>query len=265
MILDYGTQLSPDPITLSIGTLKKPRLRDISRISFSTFNTYEVFLKCSPKEYYTKILENNGGIEKWNAISDSDKDTLTMYTLLKGDTQLQKIYAQLFNFFFEEQVVFREGFFILLDNVVEQSVEITSENIHGVISEDTFPQIIDIIQQICCIHSKADEKADDQNFKNDIARKLFEKMQKALKKQEEERKVKADKNLSLPNIISSVSSLHPSLNLLNIWDLTIFQLYDIFRRMQGNLIFDMNSTSVSVWGDEKNKFDQTLWHKNYYD
>jgi len=265
MILDYGTQLSPDPITLSIGTLKKPRLKDISRISFSTFNTYEVFLKCSPKEYYTKILKSNGGIEKWNAIADSDKDILTMYTLLKDDVQLQNIYTQLFNFFFEERVVFKEGFFILLYGDIEQNNEIAPENIRGVISEDTFPQIIDIIQQICCIHSKADEDAADQNFKNDIARKLFEKMQKALKKQEEERKVKADKNLSLSNIISSVSALHPSINLINIWDLTIFQLYDTFRRMQGNLIFDMNSTSVSVWGDEKNKFDQTLWHKNYYD
>ena len=162
-------------------------------------------------------------------------------------------------------MVFKEGFFILLYGDIEQNNEIAPENIRGVISEDTFPQIIDIIQQICCIHSKADEDAADQNFKNDIARKLFEKMQKALKKQEEERKVKADKNLSLSNIISSVSALHPSINLINIWDLTIFQLYDTFRRMQGNLIFDMNSTSVSVWGDEKNKFDQTLWHKNYYD
>ena len=34
MFLDYGTQVSPTPISLSIGTIKKPKLIDISEITF---------------------------------------------------------------------------------------------------------------------------------------------------------------------------------------------------------------------------------------
>ena len=102
-------------------------------------------------------------------------------------------------------------------------------------------------------------------FKNDIAKKLYEQMQKANKEKEKQKNKKNDINLSLPNIISSVSSKHPSINLINIWELTIFQLLDCFNRLQNNTMHEIDSTRVSVWGDEKKTFDPSLWYKNYYD
>lgn len=265
MILDYGTLLSPAPITLSVGTIKKPRLRDIAGITFSTFNMYEVFLKCTPKNYFTKILKNNGGIEKWDSLSDDERDALTMYSLILEDEHLQKLYVDIFEFFFCEHVAFREEFFILFNDDFLPNEQIPIEAITGIISEKNFQQITRIIQQICCIFSKSDETAMDQKFKNDLARKLFEKMQKAQKEQEENSNNPANKNTSLENVISVVSSNHPSINLVNVWDLTIFQLYDSFQRLQMNHVYDISATRVAVWGDEKNQFKQDLWHKNYHD
>ena len=72
---------------------------------------------------------------------------------------------------------------------------------------------------------------------------------------------KSDPNLSLPNIISAVSNTHPTINPLNVWNLTVFQLLDSFTRLQSNKIYDINATSVSVWGDEKKQFDFSLWYK----
>ena len=60
-------------------------------------------------------------------------------------------------------------------------------------------------------------------------------------------------------MISSISAHSKTLNILNIWDLTIFQLYDQFARMRNDDLYMMNSTSVSVWGDKENKFDDTIW------
>lgn len=88
-------------------------------------------------------------------------------------------------------------------------------------------------------------------------------MLKAKKKAQENKK--ADINLSIPNIISSVSNMHPSINYLNIWDLTIFQLLDAFNRLQANVMYNIDCTRVSVWGDEKKTFDVSLWYKNNYD
>lgn len=88
-------------------------------------------------------------------------------------------------------------------------------------------------------------------------------MLKAKKKEKEEKK--ADKDLTIPNIISSVSNKHPSYNHTNIWDITIFQLLDSFNKLRLNTIYDIQALRVSVWGDEKKTFDSTLWHKNEYD
>jgi len=265
MKLDYGTLLSPLPIRLSIGNVKKPTLRDIADISFDLFHTYEVFLKCTPETYYTKVLKENGGLEQWQNMPNERRESLTMYELILTTPMLQNTYLEIFKFFFNENVLFERGFFVLYNGEIHDVSKLQTEMVSGIISENNFAEVLDILQQICCIHSKADTSSEDMKFKNDLARKLYEKMQKALKKQEEEQAAKADKNLSLPSIISSVSARHPSINLLNVWDLTVFQLIDNFNKMRNNAVYDIDSTRVSVWGDEKNKFDATLWFKNIFD
>jgi hypothetical protein len=90
-------------------------------------------------------------------------------------------------------------------------------------------------------------------------------MQKA---QEEENRKKMEKefyNMLLPNIISSVASKNSGLNIINIWDATLFQLYDQFEKKQNDDTHYMNSVRVAVWGDEKKQFDPTLWYKNNFD
>ena len=88
-------------------------------------------------------------------------------------------------------------------------------------------------------------------------------MQKA--KRAENKNKKADINFSLPNIVSAVSNKHPTISPITVWDLTVFQLLDAFNRMQANTIYDIDSTRVSVWGDEKKVFDVSLWYKNEYE
>jgi hypothetical protein len=120
-----------------------------------------------------------------------------------------------------------------------------------------------LIQQVCCIFEDDEEPEENMKFKNSAARKIYEKLLSAQKK--EKKRKKADINLSLPNIISAVSNCHPTINPINVWDLTLFQLFDTFNRMRANKIYDIDSTRVSVWGDEKKTFDIALWYKNEYD
>lgn len=260
MRLDYGTQLSPSPITLSIGNMKKPTLREISQLSFDKFSFYEFLMKLTPELYYTK-LKANGGKEKWKSMPDEEKDELKMYDIILSDDSIKNSYVDLMNFFFVENVVFQEGYFILLNPDVIDYDNLSSENIRGVISQEQFYQVLDLMQQICCIHSE-EENIENMKFKNKLARKLYEQMLKAKKEQESK---KIDNNLSLPNIISSLSNKHPSINYINIWDLTIFQLLDSFNRIQANTMYEIDSTRVSVWGDEKKTFDFSLWYRNNYD
>lgn len=214
----------------------------------------------TPERFFTKFKED--GQEYWDSLSEERQDTITMYDLLMDDPALQDTYVEIFDFFFVEQVIFKEGLFIILKQSIEKDADIIAENVRGVIHDKTFSQILDLLQQICCIHEK-EMAIEDMKFKNNMARKLYEKMLKAQKKERENKK--ADINMSLPNIISSVSNVHPSINPLNVWDLTVFQLLDSFNRLQVNSMFKIDCTRVSVWGDEKKTFDAALWYKNHYD
>lgn len=262
MRLDYGTQLSPVPITLSIGTLRKPTLKEISQITFDRFSFYEFFLKLSPETYYTKLRKENDGEAYWCSLTEEEQDKITIYNIIEEDDKIRSTYVEIFNFFFVETVIYQEGFFILLKDEVANPEKIKREQVRGAIAKDNFPQVMSLLQQICCIYNE-EESLDDMKFKNNLARKLMEKMLKAKKKEQETKK--SDLNLTIPNIISSLANKHPSLNYVNIWDLTIFQLLDAFNRTQANSMYDIDSTRVSVWGDEKKTFDVSLWYKNNYD
>ena len=155
MKLDYGTQLSPSPISLSIGTLLKPKLKDITNskkgMSFNKFNYYEVLIKMTPELFYTKI-KGESGLEYWNSLTTNEKETMTLYDVVLKEKQLTDSFVDIFNFFFEETVIFKESFFVLLDKNINADINtITEKDIHGVISDKSFLQVLDIIQQICCI------------------------------------------------------------------------------------------------------------------
>lgn len=264
MQLDYGSLLSPAPIKLAIGSLRKPTLAEISSISFDKFNYYEAFLKMTPEALYAGGIFGDAGKSYWEAMSDEERESTTMFSVIKSNPQVQSIYVELFNFFFEETVIFKYENFIILRNGTNIE-DVQQGDIVGVISEKSFQDVLELIQQTCCIYTKPKPSIDDMKFKNAIARRMYEKMMKAQEEQEKQRAKKMNKDHSIPNLISAVAGRHPNLNLSNIWGLTIFQLIEHFNRLQTNEIYEINKTRVSVWGDEKKTFDSTMWFKNNQD
>ena len=268
MKLDYSSLLSPNPIPLSIGIknknihLRKPKLKEIDKeITLQQFFLYEMFLTMTPELYYTKVLGEQGCI-LWDSFSNEEKNELTLYKCVIKDKNLQDNFIKVFNFFFEETVIYVDGFFIFIgsENPIEN---INNDSIYGIVQEKNFNEFLYIIQQTCGIYRK--ENNENVKFKNALARKLYEKMQKANAENEKKREKELDKNLSLANIISKVSNKHPTISPITVWDLTLFQLLDSFKSMQVNESYDISKTRVSVWGDEKNTFDGSLWYRNNHE
>ena len=188
MRLDYGTQLSPVPITLSIGTLRKPTLKEISQITFDRFSFYEFFLKLSPETYYTKLRKENDGEAFWDSLTEEEQDKITIYNIIEEDEKIRSTYVEIFNFFFVETVIYQEGFFILLkeNTAIDNPDKIKREQVRGAIAKDNFSQVMSLLQQICCIYNE-EESLDDMKFKNNLARKLMEKMLKRKRKSKKPR------------------------------------------------------------------------------
>ena len=263
MVLDQGTLLFPGPLKLSIGSIRKPKLSEIYYLSFPKFEFYEVMLKATPETIYTEIL---GGQYKeyWENLDYNSKNKTTVYSIIENNDSIKDIYLEILDFFFVEKVIYYDRYFIIVNpNVSEDSL--SKEDIVGFINSDLFFTVIEILQQICCIYEKNNEPKEELKFKNEFTRKMYEKLQKAKKEQKARKAKESSKDLSLPNIISAVSNMHPSINPINIWDMTIYQLCDSFNRLQVNKIYEINRTTVAVWGDEKKTFDSSLWYKNNID
>ena len=260
MLLDYGTLLSEEPMKFPIGSIKPPTIGDIKKITFAKFQLYEVYLQITPEDFFSKSKDPE--IKRiWENLSDEQKEQLTLFNMILTDKSLQNIYTEIFNFFFIEDVVFEENMFSIYDN----------GNLIGAIREGIFTYIIEVIQQFCGIYEKKESDFQDIPLKNTkTAKSIFDKIfkgKKKFKKNKEKEMAKNGeaKNWTLPNVYSSVANAHPSLNYSNMNGLTVYQLIDAFRKMMVNKKYEMAAHSVSVWGDEKKQFDDSLWYKNIYD
>lgn len=268
MKLGYFTLLCPAPIQLSIGRIKPPKLYEIGELGYDRFRMYQVYLGLTAENYY-KYLDKEQYESFWENMPDDQKDDFTLYDVILLEEPLRNMFVEIFNFFFIERVIFKDNLFFILgvenSDISDDDIDIEDDIVIGIINPQTFKDVVSIIQQICCIEK--DDILDDEKpkFKNAKARKIYEKMKSAKKKEDDKKKEKMFLNMSLPNLISATAAKITGLNIVNIWDATLFQVYDQFRREQSGDAYYINSLRVAVWGDEENKFDSSLWYTNTFE
>lgn len=226
-----------------------------------------MYLKMTPEQYYTQL--NKEKSQYWESLLEDQRNAMSIYDVILLEKDVCRTYVEILNFFFEERVIFRDKLFMVIDTEDYQTPDsqlgVEQNNLRGIIHEKFFLEILDLLQQICCIKNYDELESAQPVFKNNKAKRLWERMLKAGKEKEEKEARKNSANLTLPNIISATAAKSTNLNIITIWDTTLFQLYDQFNRIQNNDAHEMNCTRVAVWGDEKKKFDPTLWYKNIFD
>lgn len=143
-----------------------------------------------------------------------------MYML---SNDMQELVLKSFNLLFQTENVIIDG--ELLDDM---SVVIDEKY---VINRDNFDDVVSMIQlQNNPEKSASDE--DDYNPANELAKSIAEKLKRSKEIVEKSKALESEGDgLTIPDIISAVSAMSNSLNKLNIWDLTIYQLYDEFARL----------------------------------
>lgn len=246
MKLNYFDLLSPAPIHIpEIGGIISPRLKDISSIGIDKYHYYLSILTMDIKSYFAMT----GQSELYETFSDEEKSQLTLYDMLTINEQSASILQEILNFFIKETVTYshQRRCFLVQDN----------EEITGVITKETYPHVCDLICQRNCINSNHDN--DMSKVKSKKALEIMKKLKKG--REEKTKQTKSDKNMELGNIISAVAGKSYSLNILNIWDLTVFQIWDSFSRLSNNSIYDIQSMSVAAWGNKNNYFDAASWFK----
>lgn len=248
MKLDYAALISPYPLFLpGIGNVKSPRLSEIwdSHVTYPVYTMYLSLLLMTPQTYC-----------KQPGISESEMPQ-SMFDIIAADEALQKSYVDMFNFFFMEHVVWDNArqMFLTYDNKEQADEAITPV---GAIQKTIFSELCDVILQRCAVF-RSDTAADTSKTKSKRALEIVKKLQKG--RQAVSRNTKPDKDMELPNLITAVAVKSNSINFTNIWDLTVFQLFEQFKKEQTNVFFDIQKMSVAAYGNEKNKFKGNEWYK----
>lgn len=242
MKLDYFDLLSPNPIQVpNAGGILSPTLRSISSVSY---NTYQHYLSV----ILTHIIPGNGVGDGEALLSEQEKQN-RIFEMLAANESYAALLQTALNFFFQETVTY---------NFESQGFSVQSDNrIIGLVTKENYSEICDVIRRRNCIPSAP--KDDLSKVKSKKALEILKKLQAGRK--ETSKHTKPDLNMELGNIISAVANKSLSLNPLNIWDLTIYQLWDSFARLSNNSIYDMQSLSTAVWGDKDHHFDAAMWFK----
>ncbi len=258
MKLNYFELLSPEPVYIqNAGGILSPKLKDIARIGINTYQYYLAVLLMDLKTYFTV----NGQEKHFEALSEEEKNRINIFDLLTMDNASTALLQNALNFFIEEDIVYSAAHngFLINKNIPDEKINQTADKytFTGIITKESYPLICDLISQRNYI--KSDRPEDLSKVKSKKASEIMKKLQKGREKKSN--RSKADKNLELGNIISAVANKSQSLNIINIWELTIYQLWDCFSRLSNNSIYDIEAMSVAAWGNKDNYFDAAAWFK----
>lgn len=281
MKLNYADLISPYPYRLVlevnhnpvvIGEIKSPTLKEIWNPDI-TYKGYQILiglLLMNPQKYCEQVKPEK--LDWFNSLSENEQSLLDMMQFIEEDVALQQSYERLFNFFFKETVFWdsiNKVFFVTDDGVYYDSEKqvfyIFGEdgskketNKFGFIARGILPLVCDVILQRCGV-ALSDTDVDLSKVKSKKARDIIKKLKLGKKKSNENNKPSKDDEL--PNLITAISVKSNSINFTNVWDLTVYQFYEHFKREQGNVFFDIQSTRVAAYGDEKNVFKGNEWYK----
>lgn len=248
---DYFDLLSPAPILLpGIGNVLSPTLRDISVIGIHTYHYYLSVLSMNLKMYFSMTAHP----EQYDLLSEEELSRLSIFDLLTAHASSAALLQTILNFFLKEDVLFSEAEGCFLVTTDENSPE---KCLTGKITRENYEKLCGIICRRNNVRFQNEYRLSDVKSK-----KALEIMKKLKKGRAEKAKyAKADQSTEIGNVISAVANKHPSLNPLNIWDITVFQLWDAFFRLSNNQIYNIESMSVAAWGNKDNHFDAAGWFK----
>ena len=247
MILEYK-ELSD--IDLKLHLLSGSPIR-VDNLIIEPYTLWEI------KNYgYSKFMEDLqwGLITKddfVNAVKDENKRKIleSMQDNLKTFDFYIKIFADVY---FEKLINFLSLVFKTDDLGIVDKYKIVINSKHDkkdlkIVTRENFDDIVEVVKLQNYLED-VNEKGEHQfNPADEETQKLIEQMQKMRKKVEEiKRKQNQEdgKPITIYDVISAITAKNNSINKINVWDLTLYQLYDEYKRLQAIDNYDFSIRAI---------------------
>lgn len=259
--LSYYDLIDPTPYNYKdICHIRSVKLSDISALEdkYATYKTYINLLGLDVEDYYSLMELTDDDVVEISKRFEAVGRRPNIYDLVVQTPSLLNELIVALNFFIVEDIAYSKDKYSFCTYIIGEDDEVKPVSYFGY---DNYDEIVDIINQRHSIsRPSSEDKIENQIFKNARARQLWLKMNdpkvKALKKKQSEKKY------DLANVISSLSAKSKTISILNVWDLTVYNVYDQFERERTNAVDSMNARSVSIWGDGDKKYNYEQWYEN---
>jgi hypothetical protein len=248
MKFSYEELISGDVIPVAkIGHIRSPylwELKPTKGIGSWNYNFYLNLLSWD-KETCMKFAE---GINLSPLKAMRTNERLTTFDVMTLMDNFRKLLQEVMAFFMDENLVWDSA------NFRFETHSKKDDSIVGYINRDNFDEVRDMMLQVNYI--SIGDSGKPTKYTSEKAKQLWEQAQECLKKSA---KTNKDKNLEMANIISKLCAVSSGYTLLNIYDLTVFQLYDQFFQYGYLRAMDLNEMAFSNHGGKN--FDFQAWLK----
>jgi len=195
---------------------------------------YQLYLR-----YFVENID-----DYFNNIPDEYKQLNGFDLFINSNQEILDDFTEAIKFFFNEKDL----------KVLSGDMQTIVFSNNKLIYRDSWIEYCKIINLQNCVNKKQE---DDYNPKSKKAQEIADKLRKA---KEKINKIKSKNNeqLDFSDLISCLATNGNNLNLLNIFNLTMYQFNDQFKRMQMFEEYDINIRSLLA-GADKDKIDLKHW------
>lgn len=256
MKIPYFELLNPFGFKVeSIGRVHSPRLKDICEKGYKEYQYSLSLMLMTPREFFNGVMKYSELKENpYDLMSDEQKLSINMFDLFVENESSRIDIKTALSFFVEGDIEYESSCKSFLINPIKNENEISAE---GIVNSKNWLQVCELCLKCAYIDTPTVQKP--KKYRDERTRKKFEEFYK--KKEEYEKNKRAQKksnpDFELANIISSLATYHQSLNMSNIWDLTVYQIHDTFNRQRMKQQIDISDRNYSVWGGKDHKTD--MW------
>lgn len=246
-IKDYGyskymmnlqwLSITVDDFIKSVLDIEKRMLLEVERNKLKTFDFYT---RLGGQEMLEGMLEALAMIFKTDDVRVIEQGVIAIDFVNKGILVENK-----------------DGDLVVNDEVLESYNEEEITLIH----RENFDSIVEAVKVLNFLKKPIEKKNREENPADDATKQLLEQMKK---NEEKVKKIKQrereddgdDADIDISDIISAVTVKSNSINKLNVWKLTLFQLYDEYARLE---LIDNYDFSIKAMMAGAEKIDLKHW------
>lgn len=246
MKIPYFSLLNNCPIQINnIGSFKSPQLKELfdSQKGFVNYGFASTIFGTTKNEMVEQFKKIQIEIPK-------EILELSKFQILISNDFLIQLFKNALSYFLVENIKFENNLKVF---GVYNGNDFNAENIIGYIGEDNFDIIENIIQQLMGQKIEDDKP---EKFASELARKAWE----MRKEYEKDLKTNSAGGFDLGTMISKLCVAGIGYTFFNIYDLTVYQLFDAFSSYANMRIANLCDNAYAHNGGDKH--DVMLWAKS---